>query len=66
MNPLLLVMDRVFYIAGGGALLGEIDRVVNSESLPRSYKFPIDVIRAEHRVFIVSKEGNVTEAACHD
>jgi zinc/manganese transport system ATP-binding protein len=66
MNPLLHVMDRVFYIAGGGALLGEIDRVVNSESLSALYKFPIDVIRAEHRVFIVSKEGNVTEAACHD
>jgi len=66
MNPLLHVMDRVFYIAGGGALLGEIDEVVNSESLSHLYKFPIEVVRAEHRVFIVSKEGNVTEAACHD
>jgi zinc/manganese transport system ATP-binding protein len=66
MNPLLEVMDRVLYLAGGGALLGEIDEVVNSRSLSQLYKFPIEVIRAEHRVFIVSKEGNVTEAACHD
>jgi zinc/manganese transport system ATP-binding protein len=66
MNPLLHVMDRVFYIAGGGALLGEIDQVVNSESLSQLYKFPIEVVRAQHRVFIVSKEGNVTESACHD
>ena len=67
MNPLLEVMDRVWYVAGGGALLGEIDRVVNSESLSALYKFPIEVVRADRRVFIVSKEGNVTEAAgCHD
>jgi zinc/manganese transport system ATP-binding protein len=66
MNPLLQVMDRVFYIAGGGALLGGIDQIVNSESLSHLYKFPIDVVRASGRVFIVSKEGNVTEAACHD
>jgi zinc/manganese transport system ATP-binding protein len=66
MNPLLHVMDRVWYVAGGGALLGEIDEVVNSESLSHLYKFPIEVIRAGERVFIVSKEGNVTESACHD
>jgi zinc/manganese transport system ATP-binding protein len=66
MNPLLHVMDRVFYLAGGGALLGEIDEVVNSEALSHLYKFPIEVVRADKRVFILSKEGNVTEAACHD
>lgn len=66
MNPLLHVMDRVLYIAGGGALLGEVDEVVNSESLSHLYKFPIEVVRAEKRIFILSKEGNVTEAACHE
>jgi len=66
MNPLLHVMDRVFYIAGGGALLGDVDEVVNSEALSHLYKHPIEVVRANERVFIVSKEGNVTESACHD
>jgi zinc/manganese transport system ATP-binding protein len=66
MNPLLHVMDRVFYLAGGGALLGEINHVVNSEALSQLYKFPIEVIRAQDRVFVLSREGNVTEAACHD
>ncbi|MCE0484340.1 MAG: ABC transporter ATP-binding protein [Methylacidiphilales bacterium] len=66
MNPLLHVMDRVLYMAGGGAVLGEVDRVVNSESLTRLYGFPIEVIRAENRIFVVSKEGNVTESAHHD
>jgi zinc/manganese transport system ATP-binding protein len=66
MNPLLHVMDRVLYLAGGGALLGEVDNVVNSESLSNLYKCPIEVIRAQDRIFVLSREGNVTEAACHD
>jgi zinc/manganese transport system ATP-binding protein len=66
MNPLLRVMDRVLYLAGGGALLGEVDDVVNSDSLSRLYGFPIDVVRTQERVFILSREGNVTEAAHHD
>jgi len=59
-------MDRVFYIAGGSAILGKVDEVVNSESLTRLYGFPIEVVRAGERVFVVSREGNVAELACHD
>jgi zinc/manganese transport system ATP-binding protein len=66
MNPLLHVMDRVLYMAGGGAILGRINEVVNSESLSRLYGFPIEVVRAGERVFVVSREGNVAELACHD
>jgi zinc/manganese transport system ATP-binding protein len=66
MNPLLHVMDRVFYVAGGGAIVGKIDEVVNSESLTRLYGFPIEVVHAGERVFVVSREGNVAELACHD
>jgi zinc/manganese transport system ATP-binding protein len=66
MNPLLHVMDRVLYLAGGGAKLGRLDDVVNSESLSHLYGFPIEVVRAGERVFVVSREGNVAELACHD
>jgi zinc/manganese transport system ATP-binding protein len=66
MNPLLRVMDRVLYLAGGGAILGRLDEVVNSESLSHLYGFPIEVVRAGERVFVVSREGNVAELACHD
>ena len=66
MNPLLHVMDRVFYIAGGGAILGKIDEVVNSAALSKLYGFPIEVVHAGERVFVVSREGNVAELACHD
>jgi zinc/manganese transport system ATP-binding protein len=66
MNPLMHVMDRVLYVAGGGAILGKVDEVVNSDSLSRLYGFPIEVVRAGERVFVVSREGNVAELACHD
>jgi zinc/manganese transport system ATP-binding protein len=66
MNPLLRVMDRVLYMAGGGAILGRLDEVVNSETLSQLYGFPIEVVRAGERVFVVSREGNVAELACHD
>jgi zinc/manganese transport system ATP-binding protein len=66
MNPLLHVMDRVLYVAGGGAMLGRLDEVVNSAALSKLYGFPIEVVRAGGRVFVVSREGNVAELACHD
>ncbi len=66
MNPLLHVMGRVLYMAGGGAVLGRADDVVNSDSLSRLYGFPIEVVRAGGRVFVVSREGNGAELACHD
>jgi zinc/manganese transport system ATP-binding protein len=66
MNPLLHIMDRVLYMAGGGAMLGRLDEVVNSESRSRRYHFPIEVVRAGERVFVVSKEGGVAELSCHE
>src|SRR5471030_2582282 len=66
MNPLMRVMDRVLYMAGGGAVLGKLDDVVTSASLSKLYGFEIEVVRAGARVFVVSREGNVAELACHD
>jgi zinc/manganese transport system ATP-binding protein len=66
MNPLMHVMDRVFYLAGGRAALGKLDEVVTSESLSKLYGFGIEVVRVENRVFVVTTEGNVTEYAHHD
>lgn len=68
MNPLMQVMDRVLYMAGGGAVLGKLDDVVTSPSLSKLYGFEIEVVRVENRVFVISAEGNVTESECahHD
>jgi zinc/manganese transport system ATP-binding protein len=66
MNPLIHVMDRVLYLAGGKAALGKVDEVATSASLSRLYGFGIEVVRVDNRIFVVSSEGNVTECAHHD
>jgi len=62
LNPLMGVMDRVFYVAGGSAALGAATEVISSEALSKLYGTAIHVVRAEGRIFIVAAEGNVTEA----
>jgi zinc/manganese transport system ATP-binding protein len=64
MNPLLRVMDRVLYMAGGGAVLGKLDDVITSASLSKLYGFEIEVVRVENRVFVVSADANVSESEC--
>src|ERR1700678_2350203 len=54
MNPLLQVMDRVLYMAGGVAVLGKLDDVVTSASLSKLYGFEIEVLRVGSRVFVMS------------
>jgi zinc/manganese transport system ATP-binding protein len=66
MNPLMHVMDRVLYLAGGHAALGKVDDVVTTELLTRLYGFGIEVVRVDNRIFVLSAEGNVTECAHHD
>jgi len=68
MNPLMNVMSRVLYLAGGRAALGKLDDVITSESLSKLYGSAIEVVRTQNRVFVVSSEGNVTESECahHD
>lgn len=65
-NPLLGVMDRVLYIAGGEAAIGSIDDVITSEALSHLYKTDIRAIRVEGNIFIVAAEGGIIEAAHHD
>lgn len=65
-NPLLGVMDRVIYVAGGGAAIGSTDDIISSAVLSKLYGTEINVVRAEGKIFIVAAEGNVTETAHHD
>jgi len=65
-NPLIGVMDRVLYVAGGHAAIGAAADVISSETLSALYGTKIHVVRAEGRIFIVAAEGNVTEAEHHD
>jgi len=64
-NPLLGVMDRILYMAGGRASLGTVEEVITGPALSRLYGMEIDVVHAGSRIFIVNAESNVTETACH-
>jgi zinc/manganese transport system ATP-binding protein len=58
MNPLLPVMDRVVYIAGGRVASGATEDVVSTESLSRLYRRHVDVIRVHDRVLVVAGREN--------
>ncbi len=56
MNPLLGVMDRIVYVAGGRAATGSTDEVVTSAGLSRLYGHHVDVVRVHGRVLVVAGE----------
>ncbi len=63
-NPLLHIIDRVWYLAGGKAALGTLEEVISNNVLSNLYNTSMHVIRAEGRVFIVNAESNILETTC--
>ena len=67
LNPLLGAMDRVFYLGQGHAALGGVDEVIRGDVLSRLYGMPIDVLRMDGRIVVVSGQGAVeVDAHRHD
>jgi zinc/manganese transport system ATP-binding protein len=62
MNPLLPVMDRVVYVAGGRAATGPTSEVVTSEVLSRLYGHRVDVLHVHGRVLVVAGPAAGDEA----
>lgn len=60
MNPVLDVMDRIIYLAGGDAAVGSTEEVVRSDVLTKLYGRPIQVLHAGGRVVVVPGDN-----ACH-
>jgi zinc/manganese transport system ATP-binding protein len=56
-NPLLPVMDRIVYLAGGHAVHGRVDEVVRGDVLTGLYGHPVDVLRVRGRVLVVAGIG---------
>ena len=54
MNPLLPVMDRVVYLAGGRAASGPTEDVVRAEVLSRLYGHHVNVLHVHGRVLVVA------------
>jgi zinc/manganese transport system ATP-binding protein len=64
LNPLLGAMDRVLYLGHGSAAIGSVDEVITSDVLSRLYGTPIEVLRVNGRIVVVSGYGAV-EADAH-
>jgi zinc/manganese transport system ATP-binding protein len=58
MNPLLPVMDRVVYLAGGRAASGTAEEVIRSGVLSGLYGHHVDVLRVHGRVLVVAGTGH--------
>jgi zinc/manganese transport system ATP-binding protein len=52
-NPLLPYVDRVVYLARGGALVGPTDEVITGPTLSQLYGTPIEVLRASDGRLVV-------------
>lgn len=52
-NPILGFLDRVVYLAGGGAASGEPRDVITTETLSRLYGTPIEVLHASDGRLVV-------------
>ncbi len=60
MNPLLPVMDRLVYLAGGRAATGTTAEVVRTDVLSDLYGQHVDVIRVHDRILVVAGRGGGT------
>jgi zinc/manganese transport system ATP-binding protein len=58
MNPLLPVMDRIVYMAGGRAASGTTAEVVQPDVLSKLYGQHVDVIHIHDRILVVAGQGN--------
>jgi zinc/manganese transport system ATP-binding protein len=56
-NPLLPVMDRIVYLAGGHAVHGRVDEVIRGDVLSRLYGHPVDVLHVRGRLIVVAEVG---------
>jgi len=59
LNPLLNALDRVLYLGNGTAALGTVDEVITKPVLSRLYGSPIDVMRVNGRIFVMSGDVEV-------
>lgn len=56
-NPILPYVDRVLYLAEGRFHLGTVDEVMQSSVLTELYGAPVEVLRVNGRIVVVSGEG---------
>jgi zinc/manganese transport system ATP-binding protein len=66
MNPLLPVMDRVVYLAGGRAASGTTEKVIREDVLSGLYGYHVDVLQVHGRVLVIAHAGDGFEILAGD
>jgi zinc/manganese transport system ATP-binding protein len=66
MNPLLPVMDRIVYLAGGRAASGTSDEVIREDVLTGLYGYHVDVLHVHGRVLVIAHAGDGFEILAGD
>jgi zinc/manganese transport system ATP-binding protein len=66
-NPILPALDRVLYLANGGAVIGTPEDVITTETLSRLYGATVEVLRAgDGRLVVVGLPEEVSYHAAVD
>jgi len=66
LNQLLGAVSRILYLGLGQAALGTVDEVIRPEVLSRLYGAPIEVVRADGHVFVMSHGQDIERDHSHD
>jgi zinc/manganese transport system ATP-binding protein len=64
-NPILPYLDKVLYLAHGGALMGPPDEVITADTLSMLYGTPIDVLHDRTGRLVVVGQPDATAAHGH-
>jgi zinc/manganese transport system ATP-binding protein len=65
-NPVLDLVDRVLYVAGGRHRIGPPSEVLTSETLSELYRTPVDVLHVRGRVVVVGTPDEPGGCTHHD
>ncbi|WP_326639991.1 metal ABC transporter ATP-binding protein [Streptosporangium sp. NBC_01755] len=57
-NPVLEMVDRVLYLAGGRFLIGTPEEVMTSQTLSDLYESPVEVLQVRGRFVVVGAPGS--------
>ena len=66
LNQLLGAIDRVLYLGHCSAALGTVDEVIQPDVLSRLYDAPIDVLRADGHIFVMSGGQDIEREHGHE
>ena len=66
LNQLLGAIDRVLYLGHCCAALGTVDEVIRPDVLSRLYDAPIEVLRADGHIFVMSRGQDIEREHAHE